>query len=393
MILLILACSGPGDPDPKHDSQATGRDSLADSSPDSAEDSGQELFTCNAVTEPEVEPTLPAVRLSSEVTWTLEFDEEAETSGLVDCTYTRTYEGLEFKDQPYLCGNCDHLVAGDAVMVEGGEDCFAQISEADGSRPEWWGIDLEGMRMYRSSTENLLGEMDLIVESDWSDGDADIGWESTYELSDGGLLTLSALGTMSWETDAETLLPDYWAPRQTDYAGGWSQDDPGTLELDYEITALGDTFPNVRLMDQCEDQVALWDLYGRWLVIDTSQYNCGPCQTMAETFPAMQEELAAEGVEVLMVTFFGNGLSDVLSSPDKATVDAWTEEFGNHGPIYYDRGFGYAVFPDFLLEATGEDFGYPAWVLVNPEMQVVHGSVGFGSWDDTAKMIREAEGL
>ena len=393
MILLILACSSSAPPDSSDDSQAEGQDSALDSAADSGQDSGHEAFTCEEITEPEVEPTLPATRLSSEVTWTLEFDEVAEEAGLVDCSYSRSFEGVEFRDQPYLCGDCEALVTGTATMPGEGEACFAQISENEGTRQEWC-LNAEEGRLFRSAVENLrLGEMELTVSSDWSDGDADIGWQSTYELSDGGTLTLTAEGTMAWESDPTTLLPDYWAPRRTDYAGGWPQDDPGTLELDYDIQAYGDTFPNVRLADQCGDQVALWDFHGRWLVIDTSQYNCGPCQNMAATFPDMQSELADEGVEVLMVTFFGNGLSDPLGTPDASLVDAWTEEFGNHGPLYYDRGFGYAIFPDFLLEATGEDFGYPAWVLVNPQMEVVHGSVGFGSWDEVSALIREAEGL
>jgi thiol-disulfide isomerase/thioredoxin len=390
MIYLIMACSGPTEPGPDPGVD----DSVAQvvDSDDSAVDTGT-LGFCGPVTEPAAEGSVPAVRVVADLTWTLEYDEDAEAQGFYDCSYARVFEGLEVLDQPYLCGDCDHIAAGDATMAEGDEDCFAQISSGEPSRPEWWGVDVDGMRLFRSATANILGEMDVNVSSDWSDGDADVGWASTYDVDGGGTVQLTALGTLTWEEDEAVLLPDYWAPRQTDYAGSWPRDDPGTLELDYSLEAYGDVFPNVRLMDQCEDQVALWDLYGRWLVIDTSQYNCGPCQTMAKTFPELQDALEAEGVEVMMVTFFGNGLSDPLGTPDKSLVDAWVEEYGNHGPLYYDRGFGYAIFPDFLRTATGEDFGYPAWVLVNPQMEIVHGSVGFGSWDEAAGIIREAEGL
>ena len=41
-----------------------------------------------------VEGTIPALRVTGTVTWTLDFDAEAESSGLFDCSYTRTYAGV-----------------------------------------------------------------------------------------------------------------------------------------------------------------------------------------------------------------------------------------------------------------------------------------------------------
>jgi hypothetical protein len=34
-----------------------------------------------------------------------------------------------------------------------------------------------------------------------------------------------------------------------------------------------------------------------------------------------------------------------------------------------------------------ESFGFPAWLVVNPEMQLVDGKVGYSSWDDAREMI------
>ncbi|MCP4920958.1 MAG: redoxin domain-containing protein [Proteobacteria bacterium] len=381
MLTLLLACTSPvGD----------SSEPLVDSSPE-VEDSpvdSEHVGSCGELEEPAAELTLPAVELSSDVTWTLDFDETAEAAGLFDCSYRRTYEGLERLDRGYLCPDCDHFTGGTATMQEG-LDCFEQISSAGAERPEWWGWNDEAI--FRTSGSNYrLGQV-TDVEVVWEGQSASFTWGSVSELSDGGLMDLAAVGTMSYR-ESETLLPDPWAPRQTPYVGGWPQDDPGDLELDYDLE-IGSTFPNVRLLDQCQDTVDLWDFHGRWLVIDSSQPNCGPCQAMAADFGALQEELAAEGIDAQMVTYMGVSLSDPLQPADPETIDLWIETYGSHGPVFQDEGFAYAVFNDDLQEISGDDsFGWPAWVLVGPDMKVVDGFIGYGGFDDVAATIRAAEG-
>ena len=221
MLSLLFACSAPDD------SGLPDSEPLADSPTDSPTDSREhETPECGELTEPEVEPTLPAWTLTSTFTWTLSFDEAAEEAGLEDCSYTRSFEGLEFLDQPWLCPDCAHATAGTATMSEGA-DCFAQISEDEPDRAEWWGFGAED-GYYRTSRENLvLGELP-VTEAERFDEGATVAFANTYELSDGGVLELSATGSMSW-AESETLLPDYWAPRQTDYARGWPRANPGDL--------------------------------------------------------------------------------------------------------------------------------------------------------------------
>ena len=378
MLLAFLACTAPPS------DGVTDSDPL-DSSP--PQDSAIDDDACGPLDEPQVDATIPAMRLTSDVTWTLEFDEVAEPAGLEDCSYRRTYEGLERLDQDYLCPDCDHLVAGDATMVEG-EDCFAQISSQTGSRGEWWGWSDDAIFRTSGGENYVLGQV-TDVEVEWTGDDVSFTWGSTSELSDGGVMVLSAQGTGRVE-QTDTLLPDPWAPRQTAYAAGWPQDDPGTLTLDYDLE-VGSTFPNARMVDQCGDAVDLWDFHGRWLVIDSSQPNCGPCQAMARDFGAFQEQMAAEGIPVEMVTYMGMSLSDPLTPADAETIDLWVETYGVHGPVLQDRGFAYAVFNDDVEEIAGEDFGWPAWVLVDPQMNLVDGFIGYGSYDGIAAVLREAE--
>jgi len=381
MVSLLIACTSTAP-----DSSVVGGDTTdpprdSEVSWDSAEDETPE---CGELTEPEVEPTIPALTMASTFTWTLEFDETAEESGLFDCDYTRSWEGLEFNDRPWSCPDCEHMAAGTATMWEGA-DCFAQISSADPDRPEWWGFGEDAF--YRTSGENYPLRELPVTESERFDGGASFSFQNVdVELSGGGLLTLTATGTMTW-AESETLLPEFWTERQTDYAGGWPRDDPGTLVAS-EVLEVGSTFPNARLSDQCGDTVDLWDFHGRWLVIDHSAFNCGPCVEMAQDFTALQEEMAAEDVEVQMVTLLGSSLSEWYLTPETEDVAGWVADYGWHGPVLADRGFAYATFETDIEELTGESYGFPAWVLVDPEMKVVLGRIGYG--ETSYEAVKEA---
>ncbi len=333
--------------------------------------------------EPEVEPTIPAVVVEGEITWALDFDEEAEALGFYDCQYSRSYAGEQFLDRPWLCPDCEVMVEGEAVMAAGGEACYAQLSDEPGSGYEAWGFG--GGGFYRSGLEQYPMWEPLADFVDAGEG-APIGlaWESDYAVDGGGWLTLSAQGLMSYRRDAGLLLPDPLAPRQTDYACGWPRNDPGDLPLDYHL-ATGEVFPNLKLTDQCGEDMLLWDLYGSWIVIDGTQPDCPPCQEMAAAAPDFLAELAAAGEDVVLVSLMGAGLAAPYETPEPSLVDQWVETFDISDPVLADRGASYALFPPYLGTAS---FGWPAWVIIDPQMRLAYGQVGFGSWDTAAAVIQ-----
>jgi len=334
------------------------------------------------------EGTIPAVTVQGQVTWTLRFDADAEALGYEDCAYTRSFEGTQYLDMDYLCPDCTVQVSGTATMTEG-LDCYSQISSApESERTEAWGWGDGGF--HRSGrTQFPLGELSTF--DDTGEGtEIALAWESESELTDGGVMILSAAGSLTYQTDSSILLPDPIPTRTEPYTCGWPQNDPGDLALDY-VLGVGKTFPNVYLKDQCGELLSLWDLHGSWLVMDTSQSDCGPCQTMAASAEEFVADMAAEGIDVKVVSFLGNGLSEPFGTPSAATLGTWVDSFGLTDPVLYDRGFAYATFPDFVTEYTGESFGYPTWLVVSPEMELVHGNVGFGSWDDVAEIIRAGD--
>ena len=335
----------------------------------------------------EGEQTL-AIVVDGAVTWTLAFDDAAAANGFTDCSYTRTFTGTQYLDMDYLCPGCSVQVQGTATMTEG-LDCYSQISSsATTDRTEAWGWG--GGAFFRSGRAQFpLGELSTFEDAG-EDADIALSWSSESDLEDGGVMLLSASGTLSYRTDAGTLLPDPAPERTEPYACGWPQNDPGDLTLDYTL-AVGQTFPNVYLEDQCGDLLSLWDLYGSWLVLDASQSDCGPCQSMASTAEAFVEEMAADGYDVKVVSFLGNGLSEPFGTPSAETLDSWVSTFALTDPVLYDRGFTYALFPPFIASDSGDSFGFPTWLLVNPQMELVYGSVGFSSWDDVGGVIRDAD--
>jgi hypothetical protein len=334
--------------------------------------------------EPEAGDSVPAVRAEGDVAWTLAFDADAEAVGFSDCTYTRTWTGLEALDQPYLCPECTAIVWGEAEITEG-LDCYLQlIPTGEALTWEGWGFAEDG-RFFRSGGENRpAGELSAFVPPEQAGDPVAIGWEAEYEMTDGGNLVLSATGTYRWWMDADTLLDDPMGPREnTSSSCGWPRDNPGTLTGVMPL-ALGEVMPNVRLEDQCGEPADLWDFHGRWLILDSSQEDCGPCRTMADESDVFIEAMAAEGIEVVMLSMMGNGLDHPWGTPPTSVIDNWVSQFNLGGPVLKDRGYAYSLFPNFL---GPESFGFPAWLVVNPQMQLVNGKVGYNSWDEARDMI------
>ncbi|MCB9745805.1 MAG: hypothetical protein H6740_24735 [Alphaproteobacteria bacterium] len=394
--LLLFACGEKDHEHSGHDDSATDDSGADDSgSDDSAtddsatDDSGStEAFSCGEV--PALpEPSVPAVRLVSTITWTLEFDEEAEANGYYDCAYSRAYEGVQEIGLEHLCPECEAITVGTATMFEGTE-CYDQVFTLEVERTEMWGITAEGGLHRTGAYQAAMAELTTFEGREGEE--ISLAWDSEYTLNSGGTMGLAATGSMSWTTDEDTLLVDTRGPRTEPYAAGWPQNNPGDLVATWP-PALGETFPNARLMDQCGDLVDLWDFYGAYLILDSSQYDCGPCQAMAQGEHEFMEQMRAEGYDVHVLTYMGNGLSDPRGTPSQAIVDQWVDRFEIVEPVFYDRGYTYATFPSFIYDLTGEDFGFPAWLVIDPEMNVIHGNVGFGTWDAVADVIRaDAEG-
>lgn len=390
MTLLLLACvTAPG----------------TDASPaDTAPADTAPAETDSATTPPECPPgphapadpvpgaaPRPAEVWSGALTWTIDFDLLAEAEGYHDCSYTRTYtELVETTEQAWLCPDCDVLVKGLGAITAGYEDCYLQISENPAERVEELGLGaVDGVStFFRAGNENVrttaLGPPVVISEDH-----LEVAWEDPGTLEGLRTLTLRAEGRLDRRVDPEILVEDPQTPRAEPYTCGWPRYNPGGPNTDWTLVD-GAVFPNARLADQCGEGVSLWDFRGRYVVIDASSPDCGPCQAMAEASTAWEAAMAADCLDVASVTLLNAALSGVNLPADRATREAWAETFGLHGPVLGDLGLGYALFPAYQGRSSG--MSLPSWVVLDPEGRLLGGGSGFsaeaGGFDEIEALIR-----
>jgi hypothetical protein len=398
MLLLLLACG------PAADVGATGE------SPDSAatdtgaqetgDGGGEDTFDlppgeCPADNGYEAQAPRTARRLSGSGTWWLDFDAAAEANGYVDCSYDRVYPAIvEQVGHDWQCPDCEWFATGEASVTRGYDDCTSLISGADATRVEHLGIGtVDGaLHLFRSGSENVsLGDMGELIGETGPGGHFDAGWTDDAEFTDGsGAFVLTASLSFVVDEAADTQLVDPWVPRDSDYACGWSTCNPGGPSPALAL-ADGQVLPNERFLDSCGDEYDLWDAWGRYVVLDASSPDCGPCQSMADNVGPWLEQMEARGLEVEWITLLNASLGDVNLSPTPETLAAWGEAFGVHGPLLADEGYAYALFPLYVGRESG--MSLPTVVVVSPDMRVLGWDSGFSTEASGGAGFSVIEGL
>jgi thiol-disulfide isomerase/thioredoxin len=156
--------------------------------------------------------------------------------------------------------------------------------------------------------------------------------------------------------DTDTV-PSIWTPPPEN---SWEQTTPpaGLVAEGFEV---GDVVPDVRLMDQHEDLVSLWQFWGKVIVLDISTIWCAPCQALAETTQETYDDYADQGFMYVTV------LQEDLHNEDPETDDLmlWVNEYGLNTP----------VLDDGTKEETGDAIvpanTWPAVLVIDRDM-VVH---------------------
>lgn len=317
------------------------------------------------------------------------FDWTMETRGQ-ECTFSFDYEGARQIDWPWLCASCDLLFFGTATLTDG-EDCRSAYNDLEhgdetASWPQVIGLDTANGSVWLSPEVrevNFEAQAGLTI-AEGTEIVMDTPETATFG---GGSRSYKITGSLRYELDRSTVLPDPFPPRNEPYACGWPQNNPGDLPLDY-ATNVGETFPNVRLPDQCGDEVDIWDFTGSYLLIEVAQLDCGVCQLMAEDEAEWVSSMRAEGIDVHVITLMGKTLSDAKLTPSPERVQDWIDTYGLTDPVLADKGVGPALFSYFLAEYAQSVLGSPSMVLVNPEMTIFDGTVGFDSWDDLTERFR-----
>jgi hypothetical protein len=228
--------------------------------------------------------------------------------------------------------------------------------------------------------EEELGTDPESIDSD-SDGlddctEVELGTDATSEDSDGD-------GTP--DADEVDCASDPLDPDQQCYACGWGHNDPGGLES--EGNDVGDTIANVDLVDQCGEDVPLWDFAGKYRYIFVTAAWCGACRSeLVDVMVDVQDFRDETGVDLdLLVVLFEDYTG---SLPDEGDAETY------HGQI--DE-------PDFpvtssedasILEATGYPGApLPGKALVGPDMEILGSAVGHGGDPWIYDTVRDEEGL
>ncbi|MBX2803622.1 MAG: redoxin domain-containing protein [Myxococcales bacterium] len=179
--------------------------------------------------------------------------------------------------------------------------------------------------------------------------------------------------------DAETALnrwPQFEGtkgaiPVFTDDELGW---DEGQVPTDFQLT------------DQFGDPVCLWQMVGKYVVLDSSALWCEPCKEIARTLPCQSE---AFGDDVVFMTFIVQDNNSIASEDEHA--QQWSDTFELDGdtltPVVNDGGL-LAVnnFP-------GGGFPLPTVMLLDQELRVVMGGSAESTERDIQLYLEEETGV
>ena len=304
-------------------------------------------------------------------------------AGQTDCSYTRHYEGVEDNSAPWLCTQCEVMFRADVQMTAGLNDCFAQVVAPGGmpSPTEWIGY---GNGSWWRSVQGPLAEQgtamvamdDVTTQNLVADLPAQLGGVLGFDVN--GQLTMG-------EEDGDPM--HGWVAAET-YSCGWPKGDPPAYTGDY-TTGMGQTVPDGLFRDACDEVVRLHDFAGSYLMIDMSAMDCPPCQTMAGQEEQFVADMAAQGIEVHVITLLAPSLGDVFGETTNAMLNNWTDTYGLMSPVLGDRGWGQGVFAQLFGGVAGS---YPTWVLVDKQLQIFESGEGFGGYSQMQAAI-EAHAL
>lgn len=321
------------------------------------------------------EPAPTLVHAAGELTWTVRFDAEAMAAGASDCSYTRSYDAIEDASAPWLCPSCELILRAATTLPDAQRACYDQLVAPDPAPTEWLG--LEGDRLWRSRGEALT-EQGSAVRSDDT-------LTTSHEVFDvpaaiGGHADFTVAGSFALDGRDGDALHGFIPPES--YACGWPKSGAADYQGDYAL-AVGATMPDAILRDACDEPVRLHDFAGSYLVVVMSAFDCMPCQQMASEEHAFIDALAAQGIDVKVITLLAPSLADTVGFMPRTLLESWTGLFGDTSPVLADRGWGVSMFFPVLTLSMA----YPSWMVVAPDLRVLGFAPGYESYAEHEALI------
>jgi hypothetical protein len=121
---------------------------------------------------------------------------------------------------------------------------------------------------------------------------------------------------------------------------------------------VGQTVPDLRLMDQHGNEVSTWQFYGRHMILDISTMWCAPCQELAAGTQPTQEYFGWD--QLAYVTVLQENIES--QPPEPEDLELWAENFGIESPILADG--------DKLTSPAIQNGQFPALLIIGPDLVV-----------------------
>lgn len=331
----------------------------------------------SAATTTTTPPPVMRKTMSGDVTWQVTFDDAAKAAGATDCSYTRHYDAVEDRSAHWLCPTCEIMYQADVTLTAGLDDCFSQISALEPNAKEWLGY--AGGTWWRGAGGPLTEQGTVTIEGATATT-ANLVEDLTFS-EQGGTFAFNVSGQLALG-EAEGDPWNGFVPPET-YACGWPKSNPPEYTGDY-VLVKGGVVPDGLFKDKCDEVVRLHDFKGAYLVVDMAAIDCPPCQQMAEEEEQFVADMAAQGIEVHVVTLLAPSLANVFGKTTTGQLKNWTTKYELTSPVLADRGWGLSIFEP----AIGADqIGYPSWAIVTPDLLVLDFMTGYGGFDELAATI------
>ncbi len=314
-----------------------------------------------------VAPPPSRATVEGDVTWTVTFDDAAKAAGAVDCSYTRHYKGAEDESAPWLCPDCEVAFKVDVEMTAGKDDCFlAFVSPGTEPVTEEY-IGYGAGTYYRGYF--LTSEQGTAAVTSTSMTVANTIMDQPVMA--GGTLSFEVAGSFTIGTEQADPLNGFTPPAT--YACGWPKANPALFTGPYTAND-GDIVPDGVFMDKCDEPVRLHDFKGSYVIVDMAAIDCPPCQAMADDEEGFVAEMAAQGIDVKIITLLAPSLDNTLGHTTQHMLESWTSTHDlTTSVVLADRGWGLSMF----IPRFGDQVGYPSWVVADKDMKILTGASGY----------------
>jgi hypothetical protein len=302
--------------------------------------------------------TPTSATIEGDLTWTVRFDASARARGAVDCHYTRHYVGVQVISEPWACPTCDFIFSAQVEMTEGLDDCYAQVSStpplAEESIAYGRGVFYRG-----TGSGGFVGPFGSTARA--RQGFTAYNTSEDNPLPRGGAADFEVRGafTVGEQPGEPNGVSALEAPAT--YACGWPKAAPPPYAGPYTAND-GDVLPDGLFLDKCEEAVRLHDFAGRYLVVDMSAIDCPPCRQMAAQENDFIARLAADGLEVQVISLMSPSLADPYGHTTTRMLADWTRFYDLEAPVLADRGWGPAMFvPLFGADVGSVTLSRSSW--------------------------------